>query len=170
VDDETTDKGDDDGRRQAVAKRDGKGPDQMIHIKPDGNRAITFDDWTGDMMTLSTRLYRMPAHPAYGGYGNHEVGIERLARLKYGDQVITALAQLAGELEHRPTEDELFALGQAWLAHKAEMVLFRRSRASQGRRERQQAQLKSEAASEFKDRWQVAKPPASPRYGFVRGN
>ena len=50
---------------------------------------ISFADWTRDMLALAIKLHRLPR--AVGEAPTHEIGIDRLHRLRGGDLAIAAL-------------------------------------------------------------------------------
>src|SRR5262249_39571561 len=83
----------------------------MIEQKPDGTVDLSFDDWTPQMMALSSRLHQLPSPP--GRIKNHEVGVDRLSKMRSGAVAVKLLFRHADELEYCPTESEVVRLGLA---------------------------------------------------------
>lgn len=91
----------------------------MIEEKPDGTVDVSFEDWTPQMMALSSRLHQLPAPP--GGKRNHEIGVDRLSKTRSGATAVKLLFRYAGELEYCPTESEVVRLGLALVRTAADL-------------------------------------------------
>ena len=111
----------------------------MITEKADGTVDVSFRDWTPTMMALSSRLWRLPLPPKRN-LRNHEVGIDRLAGMKFGRVAIGMLFEHAADLEYCPNHSEVVKMGLALLKLCGELELLRRSQAKQ----RKQARINRE--------------------------
>ena len=122
----------------------------MIKPAPDGDgHIVDFRDWTPEMMCLASRMHDLPLRPGKT-IRRHEVGIDRLAKLKFGYQAIGLLCDYVDELEFCPSEEEVVRLGHSLLLMVGEMELVRRrmrleriKRQAQARKERLKAPGKS---------------------------
>ncbi len=84
----------------------------MIVIDPDdGAKVLSFEDWTCEMIQLSSALWDLPPRPDHTGPATHENGVDQLARMSRGELAMDLLYDYAGELDYRPDEDEVIRLG-----------------------------------------------------------
>src|SRR4051812_21874875 len=92
---------------------------------------INFGDWTPMMISLSTRLHRLPLRPADEcNWRTHEVGIDILHSMgDHGDRAIQLLIQNIEELEYCPNHKEVVALGKALIRVDIDLYALRRMRA-----------------------------------------
>jgi hypothetical protein len=86
---------------------------------------LDFQDWDATMMALASRLHQLPLPPGETA-SDHELGIDRLAKLKYGHVAVELLAQQTCELNVCPSAEEVVKLGQAVLLMQSEVELVRR--------------------------------------------
>src|SRR5215472_5549290 len=89
------------------------------------------------MMDLSSLLWRLPLPPDRTLH-NHEVGIDRLAKMKFGQVAIGMLFDHAADLEYCPNHAEVVKMGLTLLKLRGELELLRRARVKQARIERKQ--------------------------------
>jgi hypothetical protein len=85
----------------------------MIQELPDGKLILTFDDWSEEMIALSHRFFQLPLPRGASTVRTHEVGIDRLRRLKLGKMAIRVLYLDADMLTHCPDHKEVVKLGKA---------------------------------------------------------
>jgi hypothetical protein len=88
----------------------------MIEERPNGVVELSYHDWCDDMKGLSEALSRLPAR--YDGQHEriHDLGIDRLSRIKHGKSVIQMMSELVPELVTCPDADEVMALGKLLLS------------------------------------------------------
>lgn len=84
----------------------------MIKWRPDGGCDLTFEDWTQPMADLSFKLAQLPKHHDLHDR-QHDLGIERLAKLSFGALVIPLLILYADDLDHRPDDLEVIEMGKS---------------------------------------------------------
>jgi len=101
----------------------------VIEEKPDGRVIIHFGDWTPLMISLSTRLHRLPLRPDDADTMAFEVGIDRLHSMgSRGDRAMELLIENIDALEYRPNHAEVVALGEALIRVDIDLHTLRRVR------------------------------------------
>ena len=110
-----------------MIKRSPNGPDLIL---------LSFGDWTPDMMALASKLHMLPKPE--GEEATHEMGIDRLHNLPWGDQAIAALFDVADMLEVCPNHNEVIRLGKTLLKINLALnkLLAKRAREGAARQER----------------------------------
>jgi hypothetical protein len=116
-----------------MLKRSPNGPDRIL---------ISFQDWTPDMMLLSSKLHMLPKPDCTDTA--HEVGIDRLNNLHRGPEAIEALFYLSDDFKYCPTHDAVLKLGKVVIKANAELdaLLAKRRRLGVGLQERRKKPAK----------------------------
>jgi hypothetical protein len=87
---------------------------------------LSFEDWTSDMMALSTKLHRLPK--SEDRLVSHEVGIDWLNSLPGGPEAVIALFDLADDLKTCPDCHQVLWLGKAIIKANTELNDLRQER------------------------------------------
>jgi hypothetical protein len=92
-----------------------------------GNLCLDFSDWTPMIMVLPSTLWDKPAPPGHTDtVRTHELGIDELARMQFGNIAVELLFEHAADLDHCPNRGEVVKLGLALLKMRSEVELVRR--------------------------------------------
>ena len=95
------------------------------HQHPNGNIELGFSDWTPVMMCLASRLWHLPLLPGCT-VRTHEIGMDELARMKFGYVMVDLLFDHASDLDYCPNRGEVVTCGQALFKMCTEVELVRR--------------------------------------------
>jgi hypothetical protein len=104
---------------------------------------LSFEDWTPEMMILSSKLHMLPDPPGERAPRNHEVGIDHLNSFPRGSEAIEALFDLVDDLKYRPDGTDVFRMGMYVIKANVELdaLLANRRRDGVGLQERRRKRL-----------------------------